>query len=340
MTGPTSAPPTPPTWPPPKPQRYAPHRPLEEALAELHQAWTVEHDCLDQLTHYLDLRSQLREMIAVTAERDTAIPMLQAAYQAAHAYADQAARRYEQVEDIVAAHTAHIADQLHRAWDTQRPAARTAAHTIHAGTGRLGQRRRAVRHAREQLQQWANTWRPILPDLPHSVDSIVALAAASFDDTSGLHDAFTRHGRHIAEHAHPGLPAAGETAHTAKATAAQAWAALQNAANQYEERLWRYGTLARTPHPQQTLDQLTHRITDTQQRLDQTRADLAALRREPALRTLPTERLIAERDTWQAHRTAQRRAAIARARTRPFVRPGPSHDSLGPPPSPTPQISR
>jgi hypothetical protein len=197
-----------------------------------------------------------------------------------------------------------------------------------------------VRHAGEQLQQWADTWRPILPDLPHGLDG-TAVVAASFDDTTGLHDAFTRHGRHIAERAHPSLPAAGETADTAKATAARAWAALQNAANHYQQQLWRYGTLARTPHPEQAVNLLDQCITDNQQRLDQARADLAVVSREPALRSLPADRLTAERDTWQAHRAAQRRAAIAHAaRTRPSVRPGPNHDSLGPPPSPAPQISR
>jgi hypothetical protein len=320
--------------------RYAPHRPLPETLAELHHAWTIEQNCVDQLTHHRHLRDQLRQIIAVTAKRHTAIPPLQATYQAARLHADHATEQFDQVEATVAAHTGHITDALHRAWNDQRPAARTAAHTIQAGAGRLGQRRRAVRHAGEQLQQWADTWRPILPDLPHGLDG-TAVVAASLDDTTGLHDAFTRHGRHIAERAHPGLPAAGETAHTAKATAAQAWAALQNAANHYEQQLWRYGTLARTPQPDQAVNLLDQRIIDTEQRLDQTRADLAALGHEPALRSLPTDRLTAERDTWQAHRTAQRRADIAHAaRTRPSVRPRPNHGSLGPPPSPALQISR
>jgi len=116
---------------------------------------------------------------------------------------------------------------------------------------------------------------------------------------------------------------------------------LRNTETHYEQQMWRYGLLAGTPHPQPTLDRLTHRIDHTQQRLDHARSDLTTLTREPALRTLPADRLTAERGTWQATRTAHQRAAIAHARTHPStVRVGPAHDSLTPPPSPGARIRR
>jgi exodeoxyribonuclease V alpha subunit len=309
-------------------ERYAPHRPLQEALAELHHTWTLEQDCLDQLVSDRHRRDQLRHIIAVTAERDAVMPPLEAAHHAARLRADQAAERFAQVAAAVDAHACHIADHLHRTWDSQRPAARAAAHTVLAGPGRLGQHSRAVRHASDQLQQWADTWRPILPDLPSSLDGIVAVAAG-VDDTQ-VHDAFRRHGRRIADHAHPHYRGARDTARATAAAAAQTWTAYESAASRYEQQLWRYGLLAGTPHPQQTLDRLTHRITDTQRRLDHARGDLATLTREPALRTLPADRLTAERDTWQATRTAQQKAAITHAaRTHPStVRVGPAHDPL------------
>jgi exodeoxyribonuclease V alpha subunit len=157
-----------------------------------------------------------------------------------------------------------------------------------------------------------------------------------------VHDAFRRHGRRIADHAHPHYRGARDTARATAAAAAQTWTAYESAASRYEQQLWRYGLLAGTPHPQQTLDRLTHRITDTQRRLDHARGDLATLTREPALRTLPADRLTAERDTWQATRTAQQKAAITHAaRTHPStVRVGPAHDPLLPPPSPVPGIGR
>jgi len=322
-------------------ERYAPHRPLGEALAELHHTWTLEQDCLDQLVSDRHRRDQLGHIIAVTAERDTVMPPLEAAHHAARLRADQAAERLAQVAAAVDAHARHIADHLHRTWDSQRPAARTGAHTIRGGPGRLRRHSRAVRHASDQLQQWADTWRPILPDLPSSLDGIVPVAAGSFDNTTRLQDAFGQHGRHIAEHAHPHYREARDTARTAAAIAADAWAVLRNTETHYEQQLWRYGLLAGTPHPQPTLDRLTHRIDHTQQRLDHARSDLTTLTREPALRTLPADRLTAERGTWQATRTAQQRAAIAHARTHPStVRVGPAHDSLTPPPSPGARIRR
>jgi thymidine kinase len=321
-------------------QRYPPHRPLQEALAELHHTWTVEQNCLDQLASDRRHRNQLRGIIAVTIERDATIPPLEAAYQVARLHAEQATQHNQQVAAAVDAHTHHVADHLHRAWEDQRPDARTAAHTVRAGRGRFGYHRRVVRHAGDDLQQWANTWRPILPELPTDLDGIVAVAAAPFDNTTQLHHAFYQHGQRVAEHARPDLARARSAAQGAAATATQAWAALQNTENRYEQQLWRYGTLARTPHPRQALDRLTDRIADTQRRLEHARADLASLAREPALRTLPPDRLKAERDTWQTQLAAQR-AAIAHARTHPStVRLGPAHESFLPLPSPGPRISR
>jgi thymidine kinase len=322
-------------------QRYALHRPLQQALTELHQTWTIEQNCLDQLASDRRLRDGLRHTMVVTAQRDAVIPPLEAAYHAARRHADQAAQQFGQVAATVDAHTRHIADQLHRIWDDQRPAARAAAHTVRNGPGRLGQRRRAMRDACDHLQQWADTWRPFLPDLPSDLDGIVTVAAASFDDTNRLHDAFGRHSRHITEHTHPDHRAAHHAAQAATVTAAQTWAALKNAASHYEQQLWRYGLLARTPDPHQALDRLTHRIADTQRRLDQARADLTTLTHEPAIRTLPPDRLKAERDIWQADRTSQQRATTAHARAHTStVRASPSYDSLLPLPNPAPGMRR
>jgi conjugative relaxase-like TrwC/TraI family protein len=323
-------------------QRYAPHRPLQEALAELHDSWTLEQNCLDQLTSDRHLRDQLREIIAITAERATTVPPLEAAYRTARSHADQAAHQFEQVAAAVDSGTRHITDQLHSMWDSQRPVARAAAHTIRGGSGLLGRHRHAVRDARDQLRQWADTWRPIIPELPSSLDGIATVAAASFDDTTRLRDAFGRYGRHIAKRAHPDHALAWEAAESAAATVARAWAAYESAADRYEQQLWQYGTLAHVPQPRQVLDRLTQRIADTQRRLDHARADLANLTREPALRTLPADRLKAERDAWRADRIAQQRAAIAHsARTRPStLREWPTNDSPIPPPSPTSGIRR
>ena len=46
---------------------YAPHRPLEQVMAELHRAWTVEQDSLDRLVRSEQRRDTLREIVALRA---------------------------------------------------------------------------------------------------------------------------------------------------------------------------------------------------------------------------------------------------------------------------------
>jgi hypothetical protein len=184
-------------------ERYAPHRPLQEALAELHHTWTLEQDCLDQLVSDRHRRDQLRHIIAVTAERDAVMPPLEAAHHAARLRADQAAERFAQVAAAVDAHACHIADHLHRTWDSQRPAARAAAHTVRAGPGASASTAAPSVTLPTSCSSGPTPGDPILPDLPSSLDGIVAVAAG-VDDTQ-VHDAFRRHGRRIADHGPPPL---------------------------------------------------------------------------------------------------------------------------------------
>src|SRR3954464_482830 len=44
---------------------YAQQRPLEQALADLHSAWTAEQRCLDRLAHDLPRRDALRQIVAL-----------------------------------------------------------------------------------------------------------------------------------------------------------------------------------------------------------------------------------------------------------------------------------
>ena len=46
---------------------YAAPRPLEQVLAELHQAWTAEQRCLDRLALLQPMRDRLGEVVALHA---------------------------------------------------------------------------------------------------------------------------------------------------------------------------------------------------------------------------------------------------------------------------------
>ena len=75
--------------------------------------------------------------------------------------------------DLGPAHAANLAEIEAQRYARHRP----------LQTGRLGQHRRAVRQARDHLQQWADTWRPILPELPtdlrHTAASLAVSAGAN-----------------------------------------------------------------------------------------------------------------------------------------------------------------
>jgi len=75
--------------------------------------------------------------------------------------------------DLGPAHAANLAEIEAQRYARHRP----------LQTGRLGRHRRAVRQARDHLQQWADTWRPILPELPtdlrHTAASLAVSAGAN-----------------------------------------------------------------------------------------------------------------------------------------------------------------
>jgi hypothetical protein len=82
------------------------------------------------------------------------------------------------------------------------------------GPGRFGFRRAAVSGAGQQLADWANRWRPHLPDLPADPRRI-AQVAGWFDDRPALWAAFDAAARQAAERAHPERAALRATADTA-----------------------------------------------------------------------------------------------------------------------------
>ena len=76
---------------------------------------------------------------------------------------------------VLAERAGQISRELRQAWDRDRPLAADAVRTLDAGPGRLHQRARQVRAAQHQLQQWADTWRPVL-DLAAQPGGVVRFA--------------------------------------------------------------------------------------------------------------------------------------------------------------------
>ena len=184
------------------------------------------------------------------------------------------------------------------------------------GPGRFGLHRRTVNEARDELRQWANNWRPVVPHIPTDPTQLAYLAAGS--DTHQIHDAVHAYARAAADHAHPEHQAAIETAKATAEQAQQARATYRQAVENFDDQLARYGSLAYAPDPEARLARTEQEATALTVQADDARRQITTLLREPTLRSLPPDRIQTERDTWLHDRSTQhaaaRRAAQAAAR--------------------------
>jgi exodeoxyribonuclease V alpha subunit len=283
--------------------RYAPPRPLEQALADLHYAWTAEQRCLDRLASDLPRRDALREIVALEAAHANQLTALEDRYRQTGIDARHATARADASGAAVTAQIDRIRDTLLDSWDTGRDAARHAAQVVLDGSGRLRLRRAAVNRAGQQLVDWADAWRPYLPGMPTDPQQIARLADRS-DDRPRLWTAFDSYARHHAEHAYPEHAQLRATAATAQEAHRHAGAAVHHARRQHEDRLARFGPLAWTLDPAERLSDSEHQVAAARQQLTDVRARMARLTSEPVLRAQPTDRLARERGTWRASQDA------------------------------------
>jgi hypothetical protein len=294
--------------------RYARQRPLEQVLADLHAAWTAEQRCLDRLASDLPRRDALRQVVALESAHADRAAALTAAYRQTGIDVRHATARADASAAVVTAEIDRIRDAQLSTWDTARDAARQAAHVVLDGPGRLRLRRAAVHRAGEQLVDWADAWRPCLPAMPTGPQQIARLADRA-DDRPRLWTAFDSYARQHAEHAHPEHARLRATAATAQEAHQHAGAAVADARRQHEDRLARFGPLARTLDPAERLADTNRDIAAAHTELAAVRARIARLTAEPALLAQPADRLAQERDTWRAHQDAApapRRSAVPR----------------------------
>ncbi|TFV45755.1 MobF family relaxase [Blastococcus sp. TF02A-35] len=310
--------------------RYAPSRPLEQALGDLHSAWTAEQRCLDRLASDLPRRDALREIVALKSAHAKQLTALEARYEQTKADARHATAQADASGAAVTADTDRIRDTLLDTWDTGRDAARQAAQVALDGPGRLHLRRAAANRAGQQLVAWADTWRPYLPAMPTDPRQIALLADRS-DDRPRLWTAFDSYARNHAEHAHPEHAQLRATTATAQDAHRHAGAAVADARRQHEDRLARFGRVAWTLDPAERLADAERDTTATQAELAVIRARIASLTAEPSILAQPAERLAVERDAWCAERDdAQRQRRTSTPRP-PMYSPGVARPQPEPP---------
>ncbi len=292
--------------------RYAQQRPLGLVLGELRAAWTVEADAQIRLDDAQRRCALLRDLVDITAQREATVAPLREAYERSRDAATDADTRLAALEKLVTTQAGDHAAALRSAWDGQRDTARAAAWTVRDGTGRVGQRRAAVREAREYLQQWSAAWQPYLPHMPRQLEQVVGFAAW-FDDTRRHQQAFDQYARAAAEHAHPDYAAASQAAQHAQQAQTTAWRKFQDADRQYWTALHHYGSLARIDNPAERLTITENTVAAEQETLTAARDQIAALRTEPALRAQPPDVIEAARTQWASDRDERAAARAARA---------------------------
>ncbi len=295
--------------------RYARLRPLGDVLDDLRRAWTLEAGAESRLEDARHRVEMLRDVVAVTEQRDAVLPDLQRSYHQARADAETATTRLRRLEPAVTASAEDTAAALKHAWDTQRAAAREAAQTVRAGTGRLGQRRGAVRDAHEHLAAWSSAWRPHLSAMPTDPREVVAFAAR-FEDTGRHYAHFEAHARSLAEQARPDYLPARTAAHDADAAARSAFAELRQAERSYSMNLDHHGSLGHADNPAQLLAEAEQAMASDEALLRTAHEQIGALRAEPTLRTQHAETVELARAGWAADRdaTAAWRALLAAGR--------------------------
>ncbi|SFP85505.1 AAA domain-containing protein [Geodermatophilus dictyosporus] len=282
---------------------YAAPRPLEQVLAELHQAWTAEQRCLTWLAVLQPMREALGELIGLHQDLNGQLAALTDACRQAETAARQAAGRAAVSGSRVAADADRIRDTLLGRWDTDRDSARAAATVVLGGPGQFGLRRPTLSRAAEHLTDWANRWRLHLPDLPTDPGRLAQVAGRP-DNRPALQAALGAAARRTAEDAHPEHATLLAAAHAAQHAHDQARRAVAEAGRRRDQQLGRYGALGRTPDPMATLADLDRQIATAQQDLAEAHARITQLTTEPALPSQPTDRLAAERHAWRAARDA------------------------------------
>ncbi len=296
---------------------YAAPRPLEQVLAQLHQAWTAEQRSLDRLTLLQLMRDRLREVVALHADHADQLAALEARCRTSSLVAQRARQQVEVTGSAVTVEAERIREDLRGGWEGERDGARAMARVVLDGPGRLRLRRAAVAHARAQLGDWADQWRPHLPELPVDPGRLAQVADGS-DDRLALAAAFDAAAWGAAEHAHPEHAVLRAAADAARHEHDRAQHALAEAVRRRNDELGRFGALGRTPDPADRLAEFDRDIAADQRGLAAARARIAQLEAEPALAAQSADRLVAERGVWRvAHRqqlrSSPRRPAPAAA---------------------------
>ena len=308
---------------------YAPLRPLDEVFGDFWGAWSREAACDKVIAQEQGLRRQVTAAVALTADRDPVLQPLRTNWVHAEQRVIAAEDHLHHIDAAIDAHTETITADLRTAWQAQRPEVRRAADTVIAGTGLFGHRHSRVDQAAATLTRWAQAWEPAIGTLPDTPERLARLATGA-DHPDRLDDALARHARRLAEHAHPEREDAHLNITRATQVRDQARDTYRQAAQEYAEDHGPVPSSRQLRRAVQHLRDLQPATRTARAGLEQARADLAALAREPALRAAAPELLEDEHWRWT---TSGARAAASASRPDPHRDHSPSVSYQPPAPS-------
>jgi len=288
-------------------------------VARLRAAWSEQARAGEQLAALEPRLAAARADAARERRTEQTLAPLREQLDTARSARQVAEQAAGPAEQVLADRAGQIAAELSRAWDEQAPAARQAAEKVLAGPGRLGMRRGQVRAAQAQLEQWAQTWRPVLGEdrLRPGTEVGLALTSSGADQVQ----------QPIADHAQARARAElGEqtrllaAADRARKDAAAADATYTQASAKARQRL----LIARTAHGYRDLatdvDRLAEQTQAARARLDTAGERVAARTADPVIISQPDpETFLAgtraawARDDQAAQQASRKAAAVAEA---------------------------
>jgi len=298
-------------------------------VARLRAAWSEQARAAQQLAALEPRLAAARADAARERRTEQALAPLREQLDTARSASQVAEQAAGPAEQVLAGRAGQIAAELSRAWDEQRPAARQAAEKVLAGPGRLGMRRGQVRAAQAQLEQWAQTWRPVLGEDRLRPGTEVGLALTS-SGADQVQQPIADHAQARAQAELPEQTRLLAAADQARQHSAAADATYTQASNAAQHRL----LIARTTHGWRDLatdvDRLAEQTRAARERLDAAGERVAARAADPAITSQPDPKtfLTGTRAAWarddQAAQQAARKAAAAAA-----AQQAARHDSPG-----------
>ena len=306
--------------------------------AQLREAWSEQARAAEQLATLEPRLAAARADAARERRAEQALAPLRDQLETARTALQVAEQATGPAEQGLAGRAGQIAAELSQAWEDQRPAAREAAKRVQAGPGRLGLRRGQVRAAQAHLDQWANTWRPVLGESRLPAGRVVEFAAAH-PANDQVQRPITGYARAQAQAELPEQTRLLAASDQARQNADAAAAAYTQASTAARHRLGIQRAAGGYRHLAGDLDRLEGQTRAARARLEGATERVAACAADPAITSKPDpEGFLARthaawaRDDQTAQQAARKAAAAAEAQQAarhhsPSYDHGPSHQT-------------